>query len=372
MRAQLLSTSLVSLALAFVACSVSVPDSPSAGTPGIGATSGGHAGATGGATGATGGASPVGTSGLPVPPGSVTVSKPVVAAGGMTILPWAGFKAAVSYTFDDANSSQIANYPKLNALGVPFTFYLQTGKSDAANAVWAQALLDGHELGNHTQNHLQTGTADVLGKDIDAATDFIKQKFGVNALTLAAPYGAADYVELAKTRFLLNRGVSGGQIGASDSTDPYSLPCYIPSDADGASATAFDAKTDAARAGGKWQVVLVHGFSGGTDGAYQPVNFEAFTTSVARTKGFGDVWIGTLLDVGAYWRAQQLLAAVTPTKSGTDTVWTWTLPDHFPTGKFLRVKVDGGTLKQGGATLGWNDHGYYEVALDRGTLTLSP
>jgi hypothetical protein len=63
---------------------------------------------------------------------------------------------------------------------------------------------------------------------------------------------------------------------------------------------------------------------------------------------------------------------VTPTTSGSDTTWTWTLPAHFPPGRYLRVKVDGGTLKQGGGALTWDDHGYYEIALDAGSVTLSP
>ena len=58
--------------------------------------------------------------------------------------------------------------------------------------------------------------------------------------------------------------------------------------------------------------------------------------------------------------------------AGTATTWTWTLPAHFPAGKFLRVKVDGGTLTKGAGPLAWDEHGYYEIALDAGTLTLSP
>ena len=56
-------------------------------------------------------------------------------------------------------------------------------------------------------------------------------------------------------------------------------------------------------------------------------------------------------------------------------MWTWDVADFsdpFPPGKFLRVTTDGGTLKQGDKTLTWNDHGYYEVSLDAGTLTPSP
>ena len=38
----------------------------------------------------------------------------------------------------------------------------------------------------------------------------------------------------------------------------------------------------------------------------------------------------------------------------------------------LRVTVDGGTLSQGGTPLVWDTHGYYEVALGKGSVTLSP
>ena len=47
-------------------------------------------------------------------------------------------------------------------------------------------------------------------------------------------------------------------------------------------------------------------------------------------------------------------------------------PDHFPRGRFLRVRVDGGTLRQLQGPLVWNRHGYYEVSLDAGLLVLSP
>lgn len=51
---------------------------------------------------------------------------------------------------------------------------------------------------------------------------------------------------------------------------------------------------------------------------------------------------------------------------------TWTLPDHFPPNQYLRVKTDGGTLKQNGSALTWDGHGYYEISLDANSVTLSP
>ncbi|HEY5955853.1 MAG TPA: polysaccharide deacetylase family protein, partial [Polyangiaceae bacterium] len=298
--------------------------------------------------------------------GNAVVPKPVGAATKMTILDWAGWKGAVTYTFDDANSSQIANYPALNALGVHMTFYLQTNKAEAKNPIWAKAILDGHELGNHTQTHPQTGTE----ADVDAATTFIQTNFGVRPWTMASPYGDSSYVAIAKTRFLINRGVNNALIKPNDSSDPFNLPCYIPPEGAIADST-FNTMTDTAQTGGGWRVVLVHGFKGGSDGAYQAVDIAEFVAGVEHAKSLGTLWIDSMVNVGSYWRAQKLVSAVVPVADAAVKSWTWTLPANFPPGKCLRVTTDGGVLKQGDAAVPWNEHGFYEIALDRGSVTLA-
>lgn len=203
------------------------------------------------------------------------------------MLSWAGFKGAVTYTFDDANASQIQHYGELNGMGVPLTFFLITSKT---------------------------------------AT-----RFRTTTRAYIAPTGSA--------------------------------------------ACAYDGEIDAAQSAGGWRIVLVHGFTGGTDGAFQPVSITEFTASVGHAKSLGNLWIDTMINIGAYWRAQKVIAAVVPTlsgTSGTSKTWTWTLPAHYPPGKYLRVSVPGGTVTQRGQTIAWNDHGYYEIALDAGAVTVGP
>jgi peptidoglycan/xylan/chitin deacetylase (PgdA/CDA1 family) len=316
---------------------------------------------------AAGGTFPVGPFECELPAvGAGDVPKPSGTAGNLRILDWAGYKGAVTYTFDDANSSQISNYAALQALGVRMTFYLTTGKADAKNAIWAQALADGHELGSHTKGHLQTGTAE----EIDAATTFIEDTYGVRPWTFAAPYGAASFIPLAQTRFMVNRGVNYGLVLPNDKSNPFNLPCYAPPQ--NGTASVLNAEVDSALAGGGWRIMLVHGFIGGTDYAYQPIALEEFTSSVTHAKSLGTMWLDSMVNVGAYWIGQKTVAQAPPTTSGNDTVWTWALPPNFPPGKCLRVVVDGGTLTQGDTTLGWNPDGYYEVSLDKAILTLSP
>jgi len=188
--------------------------------------------------------------------------------------------------------------------------------------------------------------------------------------TMAAPYGNTDYVDVARTRFLINRGVNGGLVAPNGNADPFNLNCYIP--ATGAPASAFNQHVDAARSAGAWQIMLVHGFTGGSDSAYQPVDLAEFLASVDYAIALGDVWISSVVEIGAYWRAQKLFSELSVASVDAGNSWSWTLPDHFPPGKYLRVTVDGGTLAQDGTPLTWDPHGYYEVALDVPSLVLSP
>jgi hypothetical protein len=283
------------------------------------------------------------------------------------VVNWAGFKAAVSYNFDDANSSQVSNYATLKALGIPFTFYLIGNKVATSESAWAQAAKDGSELGNHTQDH---NTVDA--NNVDQGQQTIESDFGVKIHTMAAPNGDTGYDQFAQTRYLLNRGVADGLMmpGNETSPNPFNTFCYIPPT--GAATTAFNAEIDGARSGGGWRVILVHGFTGGTDSAFQPVPLANYTAGVMYAKSFPDVWIDTMVQIGSYWRGQNAFTKATKTASGTSTTWTWTLPANFPTGKFLRVTVDGGTLTQNGTALVWDTHGYYEMSLDVGSVTLSP
>jgi peptidoglycan/xylan/chitin deacetylase (PgdA/CDA1 family) len=327
----------------------------------------------------------MGQHGLPVPPGGA-VAKPAGTAGNLAVLSWAGFKAAVSWTFDDGQPSHIAHYAELQATGVPMTFYVTTANAGLADfdATWAQAVRDGHEIGNHTVHHCHYDGTSLSGctsgslaatttveDEIDQCTTHIASNYGqVGVWTMAAPFGDSAYGKPAAARFLANRGAYTGLIAPDGNTDRFNLPCYMAVDND--TAARFGSQTDIARAGGKWLIFLIHTITPTSDNWYAPVDIADVTGGMTYGRSQGDVWMGTVADVAAYWVGQQLLAAAAPTVTGGETTWAWTLPAGFPPGKYLRVKVDGGTLAQAGAPLPWDEHGYYEVALDAGALTLVP
>jgi peptidoglycan/xylan/chitin deacetylase (PgdA/CDA1 family) len=302
-------------------------------------------------------------------PDVATLRAPTGEPRNLRVLDWAGFDAAISYTFDDGSPSQIAQYQDLHSLGVHFTFYLIGNRNETRDPIWATALVDGHEIGNHTQSHLESGD---VAADTDAGEASLQSLLDTPIYTMAAPYGAAAYATVAQTRYLINRGATDGLMAPNDDTSPFDLHSFIPPAR--APTAVFKAKVDSARATRSWQILLVHGFADGpvADGAYLPVTFDDFAAGVTYAKSLRDVWIDSVVNIGAYWIAQKMFAALVPATEGETTTWTWSLPDHFPPGRYVRVAVDGGSLTQGGIALPWDSHGYYEVALDQGSLRLAP
>jgi len=349
-------------------------------------SSGATAGGTTSSGAGSGGSSPV--SGLPIPPGAGNDPAPSGAAGGLKVISWAGLTAAVTYTFDDSQPSQIEHWTDLKAEGIRGTFYVNEVNDWAADYVttWQEAQ-SGWEIGNHTVHHCyEDGNCSSNGAtfttpsaEFDTNTTYIQTTLGqADVWTGAYPFGDTGYEPFAKTRFFVARGIPSSAtpqiIMPNDSTDPYNLPCVAAVAAGGQPASDFIANIDMAHTSGGWLILLFHSITP-TETAnlwYAPTAITSITGSIDHAKSLPDVWIDTLSNVAAYWVGQKLLTTATPASSGGDTTWTWTLPNHFPTGKFVRVTVTGGTLKQGSQALTWNPHGFYEVSLDAGALTLTP
>jgi len=183
----------------------------------------------------------------------------------LAVVPWAGFAAAVTYTFDDSSPSQVDHFNDIDAAGVPVTFYLTTSNSwySGYEATWKSALAAGHELANHTFHHCNFdqacngAAAGSAAAEIDDATSYIEGTLGVpNVWTMAYPFGDTGYESLAKERFFLARGVGGGTIKPGDATDPWNLPIFGAQG--GEDASALEGRIDDARAEGSWLIFLFH------------------------------------------------------------------------------------------------------------------
>lgn len=333
--------------------------------------------AKGGSNAAGGNTAIVGNLDPPPAPPSKDVPPPraAVTLPNLKVLPWAGFAAAVTYTFDDSQPSQTEHWPELKATGVPMTFFANPAANwqSGYDANWTAVAAAGSEIGNHTYSHccpanLSNCTNKVgdQNAELDQANSYFATRLGVTVTyTFASPCGDAGWTSYAAPRFLVGRGVISGLVSATGVTDWYNLPVFQV--AEGQTAIEFNASIDSARSQGKWDIFMFHSIRPTTNDWFAGVEMSGITESLVYARSVGDVWLDTFVEVGAYARAKQMFEALTPSNN----TWNWTLPDHFPPSKVLRVKVDGGTLSQGGKSLTWDSHGYYEVALDMGSLSWS-
>jgi peptidoglycan/xylan/chitin deacetylase (PgdA/CDA1 family) len=268
----------------------------------------------------------------------------------------------VTYSFDDNDDSQLNYYDEMHAIGGRYTYYLVSDWG-ISGADWQKIHDDGNEIGNHTTNH-SCSTA-----NIDGASTAIANTFGEAPTTLAAPNGDAACSSQAPGRVFINRGVSPAQpVTPLNNSDPFKLNCYIPQT--GQAAGAYNSDIDGALSQNGWVIYVIHGIQP-TSHTFQPVSWDGLKAAIEYSKS-KDVWIDTMENIGSYWLGQKAFADALSETAGDSTTWTWTLPDQFPAEKYLRVTVDGGTLTQGGSQLTWDPHGYYEIALDEGSVTLSP
>jgi hypothetical protein len=126
----------------------------------------------------------------------------------------------------------------------------------------------------------------------------VRQSEAANAVLASVRCGLRSRNATANAScFPSKRGVANTLVGPSGGL---TLGCDIP--AAGGRRAEPGAQTGRAHTAGKCRVVLVRSFSGGSGSAYQPVVFKTFSASARASKALGDVWIDSVLDIGAYWR----------------------------------------------------------------------
>jgi hypothetical protein len=316
------------------------------GTKAAGGSSAAGGAATGGTTTAAGGAATFKCDNLSLAP-NTTGSKPTGAAGGLTVLDWAGFKGAVSFTFDDNMTT--GSYSKFKATGAHVTLFVTAAMSNYAGYTGAPAA--GDEIGNHTTTHTSSGNTN----DFQTMQATIQSSYGVTAYTGASPNGDASWVTPSKSFFIANRGVSEADIAARSATvDLFNLPAYIPTSGAGAKDMGTHIKS------GIWKVFCVHGWA---SPAYNPIS-ESEMLSTMTTAVSGGYWTESMENVAAYFLGQRGISASSTTNA------TWTLPAHFPPNMCVRITTTGGTVTQKGAEVPWDSHGYYQISLDALEVTV--
>jgi peptidoglycan-N-acetylglucosamine deacetylase len=240
---------------------------------------------------------------------------------------WPAGRAAISLSFDDARTSQVDDgLALLKKMGIRVTFFVTPAGVEKRLDGWKQAVLDGHEIANHSLTHpcsgnyafssgnaLETYTLESMAQQLDEANARIEKLLGAKPTTFAYPCGqkfvgrdrnVQSYVPLVAERFLVGRGYMDESPNNPELADLAQ-----------AMGTAFDdldfpqIKTivDAAAADGRW--VIFAGHEIGQKG-YQTTDLRALEQLCAYLKDPANgIWPGTVAEVGAYVRERQREAA---------------------------------------------------------------
>jgi peptidoglycan/xylan/chitin deacetylase (PgdA/CDA1 family) len=294
-----------------------------------------------------------------------------------TVVPWNGYKAAVSLTFDDGDPIHLdLVIPELQKRDIRGTFFLIAGTGRLLRPdEWKKAAA-GMEIGNHSMTHRHayelTTPADIKS-EVDGAAKILRELSGQPVLTFSYPYLeiTEDLRARVEKECFIARGGGTGAVFYPDGMDPdwYDIKARMTT-----TDTPFDTYKDwidQSMEAGAWTIFLIHAIEGSN--WYQPVPKDIFLKTLDYLQqNNSSIWIAPFGEIGAYWKAQKALEGAKAVKKGGAYVIKWGRIPSFPAGVVLKVKVDGegNTLTQAGIKLEPVSSGIYLVSFDTGELTI--
>lgn len=229
-----------------------------------------------------------------------------------------GKRGALSFTFDDARTSQIdVGIPLLNRLGMRATFYVSPRGFRQRVEGWKTAIAAGHEIGHHTDSHpctanyrfsrdnaLEDYTLERMEADIEKATAEIVDTLGVRPVSFAYPCGQTfvgtganqrSYVPLIAKHFRSGRGYLNESANDPERCD---LSYLMGTHCDGLSGEDLLGLVEAAMKEKRWLVLAGHDFG---NPAHQTTSVKAIEAvwEYARKPANG-VWLDTVAAVSEY------------------------------------------------------------------------
>lgn len=237
----------------------------------------------------------------------------LIKAQDYKISPWfEQHKSAVILTFDDAYAEHYNTViPLMNTYDFEGTFYI----NKLTNYGWTgSAIAEGHEIGNHTENHpdILTLTPENLGKEISEFRDTLIKKIGYPVSTFAYPFGSGSEVaassyeaqDTVANNHIAGRGVYSFGVTdwvydfAPEERSYYQLPSLT------GSVTNWFTSVDNAIDNGGMINFFYHAI--GNPGGFDNVSEEDFTAQLDYLQAKSDtVWVTTLANVMKYHKQRK-------------------------------------------------------------------
>jgi peptidoglycan-N-acetylglucosamine deacetylase len=293
-----------------------------------------------------------------------------------SVVPWNGYKSAVSLTFDDGDPIHLdLVIPEMQKRNMKGTFFLIADKIQRLEE-WQKAAAAGMEIGNHTSNHKHAYELSAADEkyETDNAEKFLQEQFKQPVITFAFPF--VEITDGLMNRIqkycIMARGGGPGMYYTQDmEPDWYNIHSQ---------ATMTDLKFDTykdwidqAANAGAWSVFMIHAIEGSN--WFQPVpkdTFIKFLDYLDSNKAA--IWIASFGEIGAYWKAQKTIENSKGARKNGAYIIKWEKPKPFPAGVILKIRVDteGNTITQAGSKVEPVSPGIYPISFDAGELTITP
>jgi hypothetical protein len=292
-----------------------------------------------------------------------------------TVVPWNGYKAAVSLTYDDGDPIHLSLViPEMQKRKLRGTFFLIAGKLLTPDQ-WKAAAAAGMEIGNHsmTHRHVSELTDADWKSEVDDAGKILKDLSGQPVMTFAYPF--VEITDGLRARVEKNCFMARGGYGGDYYYTPDSVPDWYNISGQGTMTNlkfeTYQSWIDQDITRGAWTIFLIHAIEGSN--WYQPVPKDIFFKLLDYlVQNKDSVWIAPFGEVGAYWKAQKSLEAAKVSKKKGAYIITWQKPQPFPDGVVVKIKVDGdgNTITQAGKNIEPVSPGVYPVSFDAGEITI--
>jgi peptidoglycan/xylan/chitin deacetylase (PgdA/CDA1 family) len=292
-----------------------------------------------------------------------------------TVVPWNGYKAAVSLTFYDGDPIHLdLAIPEMQKRSIRGTFFLIAGKLMRADE-WKKAAAAGMEIGNHSMNHkhVREFSPGDEKAEVDSAGAILKELAGKPVLTFAYPF--VEISDKLRARVEKNCFIARGGGPGSYYYTPDSIPDWYNIHSQGTMSEdkfeIYKGWVDQSMDAGAWTVFLIHAIEGSN--WFQPIPKDTFLQILDYlAQNDKNIWVAPFGEIGAYWKAQKALEGAKIVEKGGATIIKWGKIKPFPAGVVLKVRIDGdgNVVTQADAKIEPVLRDIYPVSFDTGELTI--
>jgi len=273
----------------------------------------------------------------------ILFSKIIYADKLYNVLPWSGYKAAISLTFDDGDPVHLDfAIPEMQKRNIRGTFFLIADKTERIDE-WKKAAESGMEIGNHSSNHkhaYELSKEEDIIYEVENAEKFLQNQFNQPVISFAYPFIEItnELLVRVKKNCIIARGGGTGELYYTPDSAPDWYNIHSQTTMSDYDFETYKAWIDTAFGASAWTVFMIHAIEGSN--WWQPIPKDVFIKILDYLKKNENIWVAPFGEIGAYWQAQKIIENAKVIKTDKNYLIRWKKPQLFPEGVFVKIKIN--------------------------------